>query len=127
MKKIEVKTWLYYFLAFLHTSCSYAQKEESSQKPRIHIDVKKETDKYGNIIRYDSTYSWSWSNIDSEDSFKMIDSMYSKLLNEIIKIEIIFLMLIAYFLNLSLFRYLTMIGLISINKWKKCCNNIENL
>jgi|YNPMSStandDraft_1061717.scaffolds.fasta_scaffold00281_16 hypothetical protein len=78
MKKHIVKLFIYYIVVFLTTSCSYAQKkEEVVPKPRIHIDVKKETDEHGNIIRYDSTYTWSWSNIDTGNSVMIKDSIYS--------------------------------------------------
>jgi len=45
---------------FILTFKSGAQKKENSQ-PEINIDVKKEYDEKGNIILYDSTYSWSSS------------------------------------------------------------------
>lgn len=34
-------------------------------EPRVRIDVKKEFDENGNVIRYDSTYSWSWTGVDT--------------------------------------------------------------
>jgi uncharacterized protein YycO len=32
-----------------------------ANKPQVHINVKKAYDKNGNIIRYDSTYEWTYS------------------------------------------------------------------
>jgi hypothetical protein len=52
---------------------SFAQKKEAS-KPRVNIDVNKKYDEKGNIILYDSTYSYSWSgpeyDIDFDSVFK---------------------------------------------------------
>lgn len=77
MKKLFKSVWVYYLLVILTISCSYAQKkEELSPKPRVHIDVKKETDEHGNVIRYDSSYTWSWSNFDSNYDFNK-DSIFS--------------------------------------------------
>lgn len=36
-----------------------------NNQPNIHIEVKRELDDKGNVIRYDSTYSWTWSSSDS--------------------------------------------------------------
>lgn len=51
---------------------SFAQKDEGS-KPRINIDVNKKYDENGNIILYDSSYSYSWSdhgnNIETDSVF----------------------------------------------------------
>jgi len=48
---------------FLFTTTQYlkAQKKEPVNKPDVQINVKKETDKNGNIISYDSTYISTWS------------------------------------------------------------------
>jgi hypothetical protein len=54
---------------------SFAQKDEGS-KPRINIDVNKKYDENGNIILYDSSYSYSWSdhgiNIDPDSVFERL-------------------------------------------------------
>jgi len=43
-----------------------AQEEKKSvPPPRIHVDVNKKTDEFGNIIQYDSTYTWEYSAGDS--------------------------------------------------------------
>lgn len=53
-------------------SCSYAQKAdpgitpEKNNQPDVHVNVNRELDKDGNVIRYDSTYSWSWSSDGSQ-------------------------------------------------------------
>ena len=38
-------------------------KEDSIVKPEEKWDVHKEYDEFGNLIKYDSIYSWSYSNI----------------------------------------------------------------
>ena len=52
---------------------SFTQDKENS-KPRVNIDVNKKYDEKGNIILYDSTYSYSWSghgnDIDLDSVFK---------------------------------------------------------
>jgi hypothetical protein len=57
------------------------EQEISSVKPSEKWDVKKQYDEQGNLIRYDSIYSWSYSNVEGDsikvnldsimDSFKM--------------------------------------------------------
>jgi hypothetical protein len=48
-------------------SCSYAQTVDlgttpkKNNQPDVHVNVNRELDNNGNVIRYDSTYSWSWS------------------------------------------------------------------
>ncbi len=50
-----------------------AQERDTLKGPEIHIQVNKETDDQGNIIRYDSTYTWFWS---SGDTLAGDDSTY---------------------------------------------------
>lgn len=56
-------------VAMFAPGCTKAQQEDvrpaQKNEPKIHIDVKKEYDDNGNVIRYDSTYSWSWSGGDT--------------------------------------------------------------
>ena len=56
-------------VAMIAPAYTKAQQENVEPKkqnePKVHIDVNKEYDKNGNVIRYDSTYSWSWSNFDT--------------------------------------------------------------
>lgn len=57
------------------------EQEMTTIKPSEKWDVKKEYDEQGNLIRYDSIYSWSYSNVEGDslrvnldsimDSFKM--------------------------------------------------------
>jgi len=65
----SIKKYVFSFIILLLVNaCSFAQKKDDPQpknQPKVHIDVNKEYDENGNIIRYDSTYSWTWSNIDS--------------------------------------------------------------
>lgn len=35
--------------------------QPKANQPDVHINVNRELDKDGNVVRYDSTYSWSWS------------------------------------------------------------------
>lgn len=59
------------FLAIGFVSFLYAQDKQDQpnqddqmsqdQEPKVDIKVKKETDENGNVTRYDSTYTWSWS------------------------------------------------------------------
>lgn len=66
MKKILVLAVL---LSFSLTSCSGQEKskeiaqQKDTIKPQVKVDVKKEYDEYGNLIRIDSTYSSFYSNI----------------------------------------------------------------
>jgi hypothetical protein len=69
------------FLMILFTSysCSYAQKKDDPMpKPKVQYHVNKEVDEHGNIIRYDSTYTWSWSNVDTEANSFVQDSVFAK-------------------------------------------------
>jgi hypothetical protein len=52
-----------------------AQKKDNNNQPDVKIDVKKQYDEKGNMVIYDSIYSWSWSgNPDDMD----IDSLMNK-------------------------------------------------
>jgi hypothetical protein len=60
-------------LLLLITECTaQSEKSESDKKlkttPDIQINVNKQTDKNGNIIRYDSTYSYAYSSENTGDS-----------------------------------------------------------
>lgn len=56
-------------VAMFAPGCTKAQQEDvkpaQKNEPKIHIDVKKEYDENGNVTRYDSTYSWTWSGGDT--------------------------------------------------------------
>ncbi len=45
-----------------------------ADKPQVHINVKKAYDKNGNIIRYDSTYEWTYSSQNGKQNIN-IDSL----------------------------------------------------
>jgi hypothetical protein len=56
-----------FVLSFITQNISGQKNDDPSSgknagKPKIDIKVNKDIDKDGNITRYDSTYSWSWSN-----------------------------------------------------------------
>lgn len=66
------------FVLFALTACSFAQKPQipnTENQPKVNINVNKQFDENGNIVRYDSTYSWSWSNM--EENFS--DSVFSQI------------------------------------------------
>lgn len=60
-------------------SCNGQKKDEvnksSKNLPQTNIKVNKEYDKKGNLIKYDSTYSYYYSNIAGKDGLK--DSIFS--------------------------------------------------
>ncbi len=51
----------------------------SANKPKEDIKVKKEYDKNGNLIRYDSTYTYYYSNIDGNKN--VADSIFNNFRN----------------------------------------------
>ena len=62
----------------------HAQEPEPAQKsqPEIKWDVKKEFDEHGNIIHYDSSYSWTWKHHGFPDPidcfpFEDMDSLFA--------------------------------------------------
>ena len=64
MKTIADFLFVFIFLFVLSAQQVIAQEKtetERQNKPEVKIKVNKELDNNGNIIRYDSTYSWSWS------------------------------------------------------------------
>ncbi len=54
----------FFLIAFLSFPGA-AQEPDTLKGPEIHIKVNKETDDQGNIIRYDSSYTWFWSSGDT--------------------------------------------------------------
>ena len=66
-------------LILLSTLFSFAQQHNT--QPDVRTEVHKELDEQGNVIRYDSTYSWSYSGTDSTWAGVMpdIDSMMQQL------------------------------------------------
>ena len=63
---IVFKTVVSFMLIFISTNIKSQNIEIPDQtknnKPDVHINVNRELDNNGNVIRYDSTYTWSWSN-----------------------------------------------------------------
>ena len=51
------------------------EKSADKSKPKVSWKVNKETDEYGNVIRYDSIYSWSYSTDDGLSKTVDIDSL----------------------------------------------------
>lgn len=49
------------FLIMLSPVFAQELNHQENNQPGVHYDVKKEYDKDGNLTRYDSTYSWYWS------------------------------------------------------------------
>lgn len=83
---------LCFLCSFIILNPLFGQQEDdkNSNKPGVRIDVNKEYDENGNVIGYDSTYSWFWSgkeitnmNFDSifesfNDNFKHWNDKYEK-------------------------------------------------
>ena len=51
------------------------QKEKIENKPQKSWTVNKEFDENGNVIRYDSTYTWSYSNVEGDLVNVNVDSL----------------------------------------------------
>lgn len=80
MKKVLI------LLLVLNIIACKNQKKETTQvindkqdttivKPKETWDVKKEYDEFGNLIKYDSIYSWSYSNIEGDSLRVNLDSI----------------------------------------------------
>jgi hypothetical protein len=78
-------------IPFLFSGCSDAQtagnkkdKEkapvvtENTPKPKVDIKVNKVFDENGNLVKYDSTYVWSYSNIKGDSVTVNADSVLSE-------------------------------------------------
>lgn len=70
------KYLLFIILLFLTTSCNAQNKidrkteHENTIEPKENIIVNKEYDENGNLIRFDSTYSYFYSNLDSNSTLE---------------------------------------------------------
>jgi len=66
-------------LLFLTISCNAqnveSKKTDDKNKPKTSIIVNKEYDENGNLIRYDSTYSYFYSNIENDST--LADSSFT--------------------------------------------------
>ncbi|WP_127343971.1 hypothetical protein [Ancylomarina longa] len=67
-------------LVLLIPCLGFSQTKNKTNSPNENIKVKKEFDKNGNLIRYDSTYVYSWSS-DSSKNF-IADSSMMKQFNQ---------------------------------------------
>ena len=56
-------------------------KKSTQNKPKESWKVDKEVDENGNVIRYDSTYTWSYSNVDGDTVNVNVDSMMQSFQN----------------------------------------------
>ncbi len=77
-------------IPFLLTGCGNAQSTEKQQKkeektkaenavkPKVDIKVNKVFDDKGNLIGYDSTYVWSYSNIQGDSVTVDADTVFSE-------------------------------------------------
>jgi len=70
MKKISI---ILLIIPLWFSATSHAQKRDSIKQPEEKIEVNKEFDERGNLIRYDSIYSYSSSN--SNMDAKAMDSV----------------------------------------------------
>lgn len=81
-----MKTLIYILFALSFVSCNSQdkkkqdiqepeKKEQVSIKPKETWDVKKEYDEFGNLIKYDSIYSYSYSNIKGDSITVNLDSI----------------------------------------------------
>ena len=80
---------LIYLLSILTITSCNSQEKESQQakenyekekdktivKPQEKWDVRKKYDDYGNLIEYDSIYSWSYSNVKGDSLRVNLDSL----------------------------------------------------
>ena len=69
------------------TACIGQQKEQQESKkdtktkkdtPKGAWEVRKEYDEFGNLIRYDSVYTWSYSNIEGDSIQVNLDSIMDR-------------------------------------------------
>lgn len=52
-----------------------SENKDSKNKPEEHWSVNKEVDENGNVISYDSTYTWSYTNNEGDSVNVDVDSM----------------------------------------------------
>jgi len=76
------KTFLLLFLfVIIYYSNNIQAQNKSESKPDVHINVNREFDEKGNVIKYDSTYSWSWSSDGSQSINDSIAAKFPQILN----------------------------------------------
>lgn len=57
-------------------SSNETEKKEENVKPQTSVVVNKEYDEDGNLVRYDSTYTYYYSNIEGDE--KLADSLFNE-------------------------------------------------
>lgn len=82
----KMKNMAMLFLLFSIVGCNGQEKEklekkETELKPKGEWKVQKEYDKHGNLIKYDSIYSWSYSNIKGDSLNINLDSIMDSFRN----------------------------------------------
>ena len=84
-KRKKMKKFIILLLVLVITGCNSQEKKNMQKehnnkdttivKPKEKWDVHKEYDEYGNLIRYDSIYSWSYSNVKGDSLQVNLDSI----------------------------------------------------
>jgi hypothetical protein len=77
-----------FLMSLCMLSCSAQESEQNSpsasseneigtttNQPKVSWKVNKEVDEDGNVIRYDSTYTWSYTNVEGDSMSVDMDSM----------------------------------------------------
>ncbi len=75
MKRLLACGVMALFMFACNAQNSEPQKENKKNTPNESWTVNKEMDENGNIIRYDSTYTWSYSNIEGDSVNVNVDSL----------------------------------------------------
>lgn len=70
-----------FFVLSLHFQGFAQKKDKNNQQPKVDIKVNKELDENGNIIRYDSTYTYSYSFSGDEFPENFPDSLFGSMPN----------------------------------------------
>jgi len=77
MKRI-IFLWVFIFVGFTtQARIVRDSNRKAANKPKIQVKVNKVYDKNGNIVRYDSTYTWSYSS-DNNGRKIDVDSLMSR-------------------------------------------------
>ena len=84
-KRNKMKKFIILLLVLVITGCNSQEKKNKQEenknkdttivKPKEKWDVHKEYDEFGNLIRYDSIYSWSYSNVKGDSLQVNLDSI----------------------------------------------------
>ena len=75
MKRLLVLSVVALFTFGCNAQKSEQQKEIVQNKPNESWTVNKEVDENGNVIRYDSTYTWSYTNVEGDSVNVNVDSL----------------------------------------------------